>query len=159
MAEDDVRSPEEVKRNRQMAELLQELRVALPGVQILFAFLLTVPFSQGFQHATDFQRDLYFATLLATAASTVCFIAPTATHRLRFHQGDRAYIIESSNRLLIIGLVFLAMAVIGALMLITDYLFGLGAHWYWPLAIALMLVALWFVRPLYRHVRGLSSGP
>ncbi len=83
---EDERSPEEVKRDRQMAELLQELRIALPGVQILFAFLLTVPFAQGFTKVTDFQRDLYFATLLATAASTLCLIAPSATHRLRFHQ-------------------------------------------------------------------------
>jgi VIT1/CCC1 family predicted Fe2+/Mn2+ transporter len=157
MAED--RSEEEDKRDRQMAELLQELRVALPGVQILFAFLLTVPFAQGFQRATDSQRDLYFATLLATAASTICFIAPTATHRLRFHQGERAYIIESSNRLLIIGLVFLALAIIGALLLITDYLFGLSGHWYWPLAVAVLLVTLWFVRPLLRHLRRRSSGP
>jgi hypothetical protein len=158
VAEDD-RSKEEIKRDRQMAELLQELRVALPGVQILFAFLLTVPFSQGFQRATDFQRDLFFATLLATAVSTVCFIAPTATHRLRFHQGERAYIIESSNRLLIVGLVFLGLAMMGAITLITDYLFGLGGHWYWPLGVAVLLVALWFYRPLYRRVRGLSSGP
>jgi hypothetical protein len=158
MAEND-RSKEEIKRDRQMAELLQELRVALPGVQILFAFLLTVPFSQGFQRATDFQRDLFFATLLATAASTLCLIAPTATHRLRFHQGERAYVIESSNRLFIIGLVCLALAIIGAIALITDYLFGLGAHWYWPVSVGLLLAALWFVRPLVRHVRGLSSGP
>jgi hypothetical protein len=155
----EERTTEETKRDRQMAELLQELRVALPGVQILFAFLLTVPFAQGFQRATDFQRDLYYATLLATAASTICFIAPTATHRLRFHRGERAYIIESSNRLLIIGLVFLALAIMGALLLITDYLFGLSGHWYWPLGVAVLLVALWFVRPLVRHVRGLSSGP
>jgi cobalamin synthase len=158
MPEDD-RSKDESKRDRQMAELLQELRVALPGVQILFAFLLTVPFSQGFQKATPFQRDLFYATLLATAASTICFIAPTATHRLRFHQGERTYIIESSNRLLIIGLVFLAIAMIGAIALITDYLFGLGGHWYWTAAVALLLVALWFVRPLVRHLRGRSSGP
>jgi hypothetical protein len=158
VAEDD-RSEEEIKRDRQMAELLQELRVALPGVQILFAFLLTVPFSQGFQKATPFQRDLFYATLLATAASTVCLIAPTATHRLRFHQGERAYIIESSNRLLIAGLVCLGIAMVGAVALITDYLFGLGTHWYWPAAVALLLLALWFGRPLLRRVRGLSSGP
>jgi hypothetical protein len=158
MGEDD-RSPEEVKRDRQMAELLQELRIALPGVQILFAFLLTVPFAQGFQKVTSFQRGLFFAVLLMTAASTACFIAPTATHRLRFHQKDRAYIIESSNRLLIGGLVFLAAAIIGAVTLITDYVFGLDSHWYWPLALALLLIALWFVRPLVRSVRGVSSGP
>jgi cobalamin synthase len=149
----------EERTNRQMAELLQELRVALPGVQILFAFLLTVPFAQGFKTVTSFQRTLFFVTLLATAASTVCFIAPTATHRLRFHQGDRRYIIESANRLLIVGLVFLGIAIIGAIAQITDYLFGLGSHWYWPALVAVALVGLWFVRPLVRHLRGVSSGP
>ena len=158
MAEDD-RSVEERKRDRQMAELLQELRIALPGVQILFAFLLTVPFAQGFTRMNGFQKNLFYGVLLVTAASAVCFIAPTATHRLRFHQKERAYIIESSNLLLIAGLVFLSLAVIGALTLITDYMFGLGGQWYWPLLTALLLVGLWFVRPLVRHVRGLSSGP
>jgi cobalamin synthase len=158
MAEED-RSEEEVKRDRQMAELLQELRIALPGVQILFAFLLTVPFAQGFQKVTDFQRDLYFATLIATAASTACLIAPSATHRLRFHQHERAYIIESSNRLLIAGLVFLAVAIVSAVTLITDYIFGLSDSWYWPAAVAILVLVLWFGRPLYRHARGLSSGP
>jgi hypothetical protein len=145
--------------DRQMTELLQELRIALPGVQILFAFLLTVPFAQGFTRVTDFQRNLFFAVLLTTAASTACFIAPTATHRLRFHQHDRAYIVESSNRLLIWGLVFLALAIVGAVSLITDYMFGLDGHWFWPLLVALLILALWFVRPLERHVRGVSSGP
>jgi hypothetical protein len=156
---DDDRSPDEVKRDRQMAELLQELRIALPGVQILFAFLLTVPFAQGFQDVTNFQRDLYFATLLATTASTACLIAPSATHRLRFHQKERAYIVESGNRLLIAGLVFLAIAIVCAVTLITDYLFGLGDSWFWPALVAVLVVVLWFVRPLLRHARGVSSGP
>ena len=96
---------ERERTERQMAELLQELRVALPGVQILFAFLLTVPFAQGFERVTSFQKDLFFATLLCTAVSTTCFIAPTATHRLRFHKRDRKYVIESANTQIIIGLV------------------------------------------------------
>jgi hypothetical protein len=150
---------ENARSNRQMAELLQELRVALPGVQILFAFLLTVPFAQGFTRVTSFQRTLFFITLLATAASTVCFIAPTATHRLRFHRNDRRYVIESANRLLIAGLVFLGIAIVGAVTLITDYLFGLGGHWEWPALLALAIVVLWFARPLLRHLRGVSSGP
>jgi cobalamin synthase len=150
---------ENQRSNRQMAELLQELRVALPGVQILFAFLLTVPFAQGFQNVTSFQRTLFFVTLLATAASTICLIAPTATHRLRFHQNDRRYVIESANRLLIAGLVFLGVAIVCAITLITDYLYGLGDHWYWPALVALGVLVLWFARPLIRHLRGLSSGP
>ena len=147
---------EEDRTERQMAELLQELRVALPGVQILFAFLLTVPFAQGFTRVTSFQKNLYFAVLLATAASTVLLIAPTATHRLRFHKGDRKYVIESAHRLMIAGLVFLALAIVGAIVLITDYMFGLDGQWYWPLLVAIAIVVMWFVRPLLRSG---SSGP
>ena len=140
-----------------MVELLNELRVALPGVQILFAFLLTVPFAQGFQRTTSFQRELYYAVLIATVLSTVCLIAPTATHRLRFHRGDRAYIIEAANRFLIGGLVFLTLAILGAVVLITDYLFDGGAVWVFPVLIAAVLVLTWFVQPLARGDR--SSGP
>ena len=147
---------EHERTERQMAELLQELRVALPGVQILFAFLLTVPFAQGFARVTSFQRNLFFAVLLCTAVSTICLIAPTATHRLRFHKSDRRYVIESANLLMLAGLVFLALAIVGAVVLITDYMFGLGGHWYWPALIALVLAGLWFVRPLLRTE---SSGP
>jgi hypothetical protein len=147
---------EKDRTERQMAELLQELRIALPGVQILFAFLLTVPFAQGFSRVTSFQKNLFFVVLLATAASTIFLIAPTATHRLRFHKSDRQYVIESAHRLMLAGLVFLSLAIVGAVVLITDYLFGLSGSWYWPALVALVLVALWFVRPLLRSD---SSGP
>ena len=146
---------ERERTERQMAGFLHELRVALPGVQILFAFLLAVPFAQGFTRVTTFQRNLFFGVLLATALSTVCLIAPTATHRLRFHKSDRRYVIESANALMIAGLVFLALAIVGAVALITDYLYD-GSRWIWPVAIGLVLAALWFVRPL---VRSDSSGP
>jgi Family of unknown function (DUF6328) len=144
------------RTERQMAELLQELRVALPGVQILFAFLLTVPFAQGFERVTSFQKNLFFATLLCTAISTGCLIAPTATHRLRFHKRDRRYVIESANTLLIAGLGFLALAILGAVALITDFLFDGTARWIWPGLVAVVIVVLWFVRPLARTD---SSGP
>ena len=142
---------DERKRDRQMLELLNELRIALPGVQILFAFLLTVPFAQGFERTTPFQRDLFYGVLLATAVSTTCLIAPTATHRLRFHQNDRSYIIESANKLLIAGLVALAVAILGAVVLITDYLFDGAKVWLYPIAPAVLLIVLWFVRPLLRY--------
>jgi len=147
---------EDERTERQMAELLQELRVALPGVQILFAFLLTVPFAQGFERVTIFQKNLFFATLLCTGISTACLIAPTATHRLRFHKRDRKYVIESAHTLLIVGLVFLALAILGAVTLITDYLFDGAARWIWPALIAVVIGSLWFVRPLLRQG---SSGP
>ena len=147
---------DEEKRNRQMIELLNELRVALPGVQILFGFLLTVPFAVGFERATTTQRSLYYATLLSATASTICLIAPSATHRLRFHQGDRAFIIESANKYLIAGLVFLGIAMVLAIATITDYLYDHWIVWAAPIAIAVAIAGLWFVRPLLRHD---ASGP
>src|SRR3954453_13513893 len=101
-----------------MIELLNELRVALPGVQLLFAFLLTVPFAQGFKHVTGVERALFYATLLSTAVSTVCFIAPSATHRPRFHAGDRSYVIETAHNRPIVGPLLLGLAIILALVMI-----------------------------------------
>lgn len=151
----DHRSEHEI-RDRQMIELLNELRVALPGVQILFAFLLTVPFAQGFTRMTGFQRDVYYWTLIATALSTVCLIAPTAAHRLRFHQRDRTWVVETANKLTISGLVFLAVAIFGAVLLITDVLFDGPRVWLYSGLLGAFLVLLWFVRPALRSE---SSGP
>ena len=141
---------DEEKRDRQMMELLNELRVALPGVQFLLAFLLTVPFAQGFERITSFQKSIFYAALLFTAASVVFLIAPSATHRLRFHQNDRAFIVESAHKYLIAGLACLAVALILALVMVTDFLYD---HWIvvaGPAIIALLLLGLWFVRPLLR---------
>ena len=141
---------DEEKRDRQMMELLNELRVALPGVQFLLAFLLTVPFAQGFERVTTFQRSVFYAALLFTAASVVFLIAPSATHRLRFHQSDRTFIIESANKYLIAGLVCLGIALILALIMVTAFLYD---HWIvvaGPGVIALLLVFFWIVRPLMR---------
>jgi Family of unknown function (DUF6328) len=155
----DDRRREERRRDRQMIELLNELRVALPGVQILFAFLLTVPFSIRFDKLTGFQRDVYYVTLIATALSAACLIAPSAAHRLRFHQGEREWIVESANELMIAGLVFLAVALACSVLLITDLMFDGARVWVYTGAVSLIIVGLWFVRPLLRHARGESSGP
>jgi hypothetical protein len=148
---------EEARRDRQMMELLNELRVALPGVQILFAFLFTVPFSVRFDKLTGFQRNDYYVTLIATALCTACLIAPSAAHRLRFHRGDRAWLIESANRLMIVGLVFLYAAMMGAVVLLTDILFDGARVWIYSGLLALVIGGLWFARPLLRA--GESSGP
>jgi hypothetical protein len=152
---DDGRS-EHDRRDRQMIELLNELRIALPGVQILFAFLLTVPFSQGWQRVTEFQKDVFFATLIMTALSTTFLIAPSAAHRLRFHKRDRTWVIESANRMTIAGLVFLSFAMTGAFLLITDYLFDGTRVWVYTGLMLLVLTTVWFARPLARRE---SSGP
>jgi hypothetical protein len=153
----DDRDRDERKRDRQMIELLNELRVALPGVQILFAFLLTVPFSVRFDKLTAFQRDVYYLTLMATALSTACLIAPSAAHRLRFHKSDRAWLVESANVLTITGLATLAIAITGAVTLITDIMFDGLIVWLYSGALALVVIGLWFVRPLLRADE--SSGP
>ena len=151
----DERSEHEL-RDRQMIELLNELRVALPGVQILFAFLLTVPFAQGWERTTGFQRDVFYLTLIATALSTACLIAPTAAHRLRFHQRDRTWVVETASNLTIAGLVCLALAMFGAVLLMTDYLFDGTRVWIYSALVGLFVVGLWFVRPALRSE---SSGP
>jgi hypothetical protein len=142
--------------DRNLNELLGELRVALPGVQVLFGFLLIVPFSNGFPRLTDFQRDVYFVTLLLTAASTTCLIAPSAAHRIRFHKHDRAWVIESANKLAIVGLVFLAAAMTGAVLLVADTLFDGAIVYVYAGAVGVVLFGLWFARPLMRRER---SGP
>jgi hypothetical protein len=139
------------RTNRQMGELLQEMRIALPGVQFLFAFLLTVPFAARFEEVTPFQRTAFFVALLSTAASAVCLIAVPATHRLLFQQGDRPYIIRAANQYLIVSIALLAVGIVAALVCLTDFLYGGVATWLWPGVIAVLLVALWFVRPLVRR--------
>jgi type IV secretory pathway VirB2 component (pilin) len=151
-----VSKDHEDRRDRQMMELLTELRVALPGVQILFAFLLTVPFSFRFDKLTAFQRDTYFVTLVATALCTACLIAPSAAHRLRFHQSDRTWLVESANSMMIAGLAIMIVAMTGAMTLIGDILFDGLRVWIYSGAIGLVFVALWFARPLLRRA---SSGP
>ena len=154
MSEDEDR-----KRDRQMLELLNELRVALPGVQILFAFLLTVPFSVRFGELTVFQRDVYYVTLIGTALSAACLIAPSASHRMRFHQSERAWIVESAHRLMIAGLIFLAIALSGAVLLVTDIMFDGLRVWLYSGAVLAVILTLWFLRPLSREALGKSSGP
>jgi hypothetical protein len=145
------REDQQERVNRELIELLNELRVALPGVQVLFAFLLTVPFSQGFVKTTGFQRDLFFATLAATAVSTTLLIAPSAWHRIQFRQKNKEQILVASNWLTLAGLGFLALAMIGAVMLIADYAFSATLAIVSGIVAALVLGALWAAIPLLRH--------
>ena len=137
--------------NRELIELLNELRVALPGVQVLFAFLLTVPFSQGFVKTTEFQRDLLFAVLAATAISAALLIAPASWHRLRFRQKDKARILSVSNWLAIAGLGFLAIAMVGAVMLIANYAFSDALTVVSGITAFLVFGGLWYALPLGRR--------
>ena len=137
--------------DRELIELLNELRVTLPGVQILFAFLLTVPFTQRFEKVTEFQRHLFFATLLSAALAVVLLIAPTARHRLLFRQHDKEKIVVSSNRYAIAGLATLALAMTGAVMLITDLLFKETMVTCVTAALGGLFATLWFIGPALRR--------
>lgn len=148
-----AQEPKSERLDRELGELLQELRVALPGVQVLFAFLLTMPFSQGFARMTTLQRDLYFAILLATAVTSVLFIAPSAYHRIRWRDYDKEQLLVTSTRLSILGIVLLAVAVAGAVYLISDVMFGAGVAGAATAGIAAVLVWFWFGLPLSRKVR------
>src|SRR5439155_7893583 len=117
------RETEKERVDRELIELLNELRVVLPGVQVLFAFLLTVPFSNGFSRMTDLQRDVYFASFIAATAATLFLIAPSTYHRIMFRRGQKERMLRTSNHLAIVGTVFLALAMAAAVFVITDILF------------------------------------
>jgi hypothetical protein len=134
--------------SRELIELLNELRVALPGVQVLFAFLLAVPFAQGFTRVTDFQRALFFAVMALTAVSAALLIAPSAWHRLRFRQKDKERILQASNKMSIGGLGFLALAMIGAVMLIADFIYSPTLTIISGAVALVVFGMLWYVLPL-----------
>ncbi len=144
---------EDERLDRNLGELLQELRVALPGVQVLFAFLLAVPFQRNFTEISPFEEKVYFATLLCTALSAALLISPTAYHRLTFHLQQKRELVFLANRLAIAGLGFLALAMSGAILLITDVLFGGLATWFFTGASLLTFAVLWVGLPLRRRLR------
>jgi membrane-associated HD superfamily phosphohydrolase len=142
---------EDARLDRNLSELLQELRVALPGVQVLFAFLLAVPFQQNFTEISPFEKKVYFATLLCTAMSAALLIAPSAYHRITFHLQQKHELVFLANRFTIAGLSFLALAMTGAIILITDVLFGGVATIVTGAAAATVFAVLWYALPLRRR--------
>ncbi|MEK6439487.1 DUF6328 family protein [Pseudonocardia sp. T1-2H] len=133
---------------RNMQELLQELRVAQTGVQVLFAFLLTVPFQQAFRQVSTFQLNLYYATLLAAALAVVLFVAPAAQHRMLFGKQDEARLLGRFNRQTIGGLLCLGAAMVGAVLLVTSYLFGTTRAVVTAAISVAVVLAFWVVGPL-----------
>jgi high-affinity Fe2+/Pb2+ permease len=144
---------EEERLDRNLTELLNELRVALPGVQVLFAFLLGVPFTQRFAELRGYQEDIYYATLICAAAAAVFLIAPSAHHRIEFRLQDKRHIVFLANRFAIAGLAFLALAMTGVVLLITDLLFGNVATVIATSLTAFTFTFLWYVMPLLRRRR------
>jgi hypothetical protein len=142
---------EEERADRNLSDLLQELRVALPGVQVLFAFLLTVPFTQRFDSLSEFEEDLYFGVLISVALATVLLVAPTAGHRILFRRQQKEFIISLSNRLALAGLLLLAISMTGAIALISHFIFGTRTAVISTIVMAAAFVGFWFFGPIVRR--------
>lgn len=131
---------EKQRWQRNFADLLQELRVAQTGVQILFAFLLTLPFSAGFTRTSGFQKDIYIVALLSAAFATAMIISPVAFHRALFRQGRKPELVRFAHRMASGGLAFMLISMVSAVLLITDFVLDRS------IAFALSgLTALWFL--------------
>jgi hypothetical protein len=148
---------EQERLDRQLNQLLNELRVAMPGVQVLFAFLLTVVFQQRFAEVTEFQRDVYFVSLLAAAAASALFIAPSAYHRLVFREGYKSQLVEIASKLAVGGIACLAIAMNGAVLLVTDVLFERTTVIVTVTVTSSVYIGLWFGLGLVRRLSRPSS--
>lgn len=144
---------EQSRLDRELIELLNELRVVLPGVQVLFAFLLTVPFTNRFGEITDVQRHVYFGVLLLAAGATALFLTPTAFHRIRFRRRDKEALLQLGNRMVIVGMAALAVAVAASVFLIADLLFSRAFAVTAGAGAAGFFAAFWYALPLVRHAR------
>jgi len=153
MADDGADESRSQRINRELIELLNEIRVALPGVQFLFAFLLVLPFQQRGRQTTGFQREVYFATLLAAAVATALLIAPAAQHRILFRAKDKEDLLRRSNLSTLAGLVVLAFAISSALLLVVDVLFDRARAWIAAAAVAGLLLTWWFAVPFVQRTR------
>ena len=151
-AHPDAESVDE-KQDRQLIELLNELRVALPGVQMLLAFMLIVPFSQRFAELSDRQRDLFYVSFVSTALATICFITPASFHRIIWERGMKGRLLHVSSNLVIAGTVFLGVAITCVAALLTSFLYSSGVAIAVSAGIAAAIVVLWYAAPLWLRMR------
>lgn len=153
-ADDGDAQPGESRKervDRELMELLNELRVALPGVQFLLAFLLIVPFQQTVSRTTDFQREVYFVSLLAAAVATGLLIAPAAQHRVLFRAHEKEKLLARSNRSALAGLVVLAVAIVSVLLLVVDVLFDRTLAWITAGGVGVLLAWWWIAVPFWQR--------
>ena len=152
--EQQQRDESEAERlDRNYGELLQELRVLQAGVQILFAFLLTIAFQQRFAAVNDFQRNVYLVSLINASLATVCITAPVAFHRIVFRRGMKDELMTAATRYTAAGMAFLALAMIGAVLLVLDYLLSLGIAVGVAVGLAGVFLVLWVVLPYVARAR------
>ena len=152
----DEHEDESERLDRELIELLNELRVALPGVQVLFGFLLTVPFSQGWSRVTDTERLVFFLTFLSTAVATALLIAPSAQHRILWRARDKEALLRRANALALAGTVFLALSITGAVWVVTDLIYAQAPTSIVTAAVAGLFAWTWFAAPLLRRGRKTS---
>jgi Family of unknown function (DUF6328) len=144
------------RSDRNLVELLQEVRVVQTGVQILFGFLLTIAFQPKFEKLSSFQKGVYLGTLVAAASTLIMLTAPSSWHRILFRQGDKQHLVEIANRFTVLGLASMGLTMVGVVMLLSDIAFP---AWLTALITALVVIAcsvLWYLMPLRRR-RVLSS--
>jgi hypothetical protein len=147
----DTQRRDDEDLNRELIELLNELRVVLPGVQVLFAFLLAVPFANGWKRVTELQKDVFFVAFVSTAAASIMLIAPSVHHRLLWREGVKERILRTSNVLAIAGAGFLAIGMSAAVFLITDILFGAPWAALVTAIVAAGIVWFWYGLPFVRR--------
>ncbi len=149
-----TRSEDEQKRlDRELIELLNELRVALPGVQVLFAFMLVVPFSQGFSSLNTTERWVYYAAFITAALAAALLIAPSSYHRIRFRQGDKEKMVKLGNALLLWGLAAVAVSMSLSVGLISEFVFGTTMALIGGVGVGAALAWFWFGLPLSRRAQ------
>ena len=132
------------RHDRELIELLNELRVALPGVQVLFAFLLAVPFARGWPRVTEFEKDVFFIAFMAAAVSSALLIATSSIHRIGWRVSNKEKIVRYGTVLTIGGLVALAVAIVASVLVVTDYILSRTAAIAASASIAALIVATWF---------------
>lgn len=137
--------------DRNTIELLNELRVAATGIQVMFAFLLVVPFNKGWQKVDGFERTVYFVTLLIVACSALLLMAPAIHHRILFRQGQKLFLVRVANDLAITGMSLLALGFVGILVLLSDFVLGGAAPLIVGALVAAFVGGLWFALPIVRR--------
>lgn len=148
---DEGRTREEL--DQEWGELVEEHRLAMPGVQVLFAFLLVLPFQGRFEQLTRNQELVYYSALLCATAAIVLLITPTAAHRIRWRKRDKEALLRMSTRTAIAATVFIAAAMTASVYLITDILFGRPATVIVASVVAAAFVGFWYAFPLYRRLK------
>jgi O-antigen/teichoic acid export membrane protein len=147
------RNETELERaDRHLAELMQEVRVAQTGVQVLFGFLLTVPFTARFDSLTGRERGLYLATLTVAGAAAMLLSAPSSQHRVLFRCGDKKYVVRMANRYAMAGFGCVALAMVGALLLVAELVVGGGVAAAVAAAAGAVALWCWYLQPLRRRV-------